>query len=66
MGQKVPLTIKKRVISLGLRENLVILLHMKLEIRYGSVSNIIVQAKRDSVKDRPPENCCSFVEKEQS
>ena len=50
MGQKVPSAIKKRVISAWLEAKPCNIAD-ELEISYGSVSNIIGQAKRDSIKD---------------
>jgi len=51
MGQKVPSAIKKRVISAWLEAKPRNIIADELEISYGSVSNIIGQAKRDSIKD---------------
>ena len=51
MGQKVPSAIKKRVISAWLEAKPRNIIADELEISYGSVSNIIVQAKRESIKD---------------
>ena len=45
MGQKVPSAIKKRVISAWLEAKPCNIIADELEISYGSVSNIIVQAK---------------------
>ena len=51
MGQKVPSAIKKRVISAWLEAKPRNIIADELGISYGSVSNIIGQAKRDSIKD---------------
>ena len=51
MGQKVPYTIKKRVISAWLEAKPRNIIADEVEISYGSVSNIIGQAKRESIKD---------------
>ena len=51
MGQKVPSAIKKRVISAWLEAKPRNIIADELEISYGSVSNMIVQAKRESIKD---------------
>ena len=51
MGKKVPSSIKKRIISAWFEANPSIVIADELEISYGSVSNIIGQAKRDSIKD---------------
>ena len=51
MGQKVPSAIKKRVISAWLEAKPRNIIADEIEISYGSVSNIIAQAKRESIKD---------------
>jgi hypothetical protein len=51
MGQKVPSAIKKRVISAWLEGKPRNIIADEIEISYGSVSNIIGQAKRESIKD---------------
>jgi hypothetical protein len=51
MGQKVPSAIKKRVISAWLEGKPRNIIADEIEISYGSVSNIIAQAKRESIKD---------------
>ena len=51
MGQKVPSAIKKRVISAWLEAKPRNIIADDNEISYGSVSNIIGQAKRESIKD---------------
>lgn len=51
MGQKVPSVIKKRVIRAWLEAKPRNVIADELGISYGSVSNIIVQAKRESIKD---------------
>ena len=51
MGQKVPSAIKKRVISAWLEAKPRNIIADEIEISYGSVSNIIGQAKRESIKD---------------
>ena len=51
MGKKVPSSIKKRIISAWFEANPSSVIADELEISYGSVSNIIGQAKRDSIKD---------------
>ncbi len=51
MGQKVPSAIKKRVISAWLEAKPRNIIADEIEISYGSVSNIIGQARRESIKD---------------
>ena len=51
MGQKVPYAIKKRVINAWLEAKPRNIIADEVEISYGSVSNIIGQAKRESIKD---------------
>jgi len=51
MGQKVPPAIKKRVISAWLEAKPRNIIADEIEISYGSVSNIIAQAKSESIKD---------------
>ncbi len=51
MGQKIPPAIKKRVISAWLKAKPRNIIADEIEISYGSVSNIIGQAKRESIKD---------------
>ena len=51
MGQKVPSAIKKKVISAWLEAKPRNVIADELGISYGSVSNIIVQEKRESIKD---------------
>ena len=51
MGQKVPSAIKKRVISAWLEAKPRNIIADEVEISFGSVSNIIEQVKRESIKD---------------
>lgn len=51
MGQKVPPVIKEKVINAWLEAKPRNIIADDNEISYGSVSNIIVQAKRESIKD---------------
>jgi len=51
MGQKVPYAIKKRVINAWLEAKPRNIIADEVEISYGSVSNIIGNVKRESIKD---------------
>src|SRR6476619_3474456 len=51
MGQKVPYAIKKRVINAWLEAKPRNIIADEVKISYGSVSNIIGNVKRESIKD---------------
>jgi len=68
MGQKIPFAIKEKVIDTWLEAKPRNVIADEVDISYGSVSNIIAQTKRDSIKDIDmlrAESCCSSIEKEQ-
>lgn len=51
MGQKIPFAIKEKVIDAWLEAKPRNVIADEVDISYGSVSNIIAQTKRDSIKD---------------
>jgi hypothetical protein len=51
MGQKIPFAIKEKVIDTWLEAKPRNVIADEVDISYGSVSNIIAQTKRDSIKD---------------